>query len=209
MEDKNYLERCYKELLEITEVSRETFEKCVDYINLLLKWNKKINLVSKKHENFEDIWERHFIDSAQLLKYIPRETKIITDFGSGGGFPGIVIAILGNYQLHLIESDIRKCAFLNEAARLVKKDIQVHNKRIENINSWQSDVLTARALASVDKLLNLTKDFHGKSKICLFLKGQNVVEELKEAQANWSFDYNMHHSHSSSDGRILEITNLK
>jgi 16S rRNA (guanine527-N7)-methyltransferase len=209
MSENNNLESYYRELNDITEVSRETFDKCVLYINTLLKWNQKINLVSKKHQNFDDIWHRHFVDSAQLIKHIPQHTRVITDFGSGGGFPGIVIGIIGDYKLHLVESDVRKCVFLKEVSRLVKRDIHIHNQRIENIDVWESDVLTARALASVDKLLNITKDFRNKSKISLFLKGQNVVEEIEEAKKNWCFEYEKYQSSSNISGCILKITNLK
>jgi 16S rRNA (guanine527-N7)-methyltransferase len=203
------LEPYYLELNKMQNISREIFSEVVLYINTLLKWNKRINLVSKKHETFNDIWTRHFIDSAQLLQYIPKDTKVITDFGSGGGFPAIVIAILGDYEMHLIESDERKCAFLREITRILGKNIHIHNERIENISAWESDVLTARELASLNEIFDLTKDFHNKSKKCLFLKGQNVVEEIEEASTNWSFDYKKHQSHSSATGCILEITNLK
>lgn len=209
MNELEGLEPYYLELNKMQNVSRETFSKVVLYIYTLLKWNKRINLVSKKHETFFDIWTRHFIDSAQLLKYIPPDAKVITDFGSGGGFPAIVIAILGDYEVHLIESDERKCAFLREIARMVEKNIHIHNERIEKMSTWESDILTARALASLGEIFDLTKDFHNKSKKCLFLKGQNVVEEIEEASTNWSFDYQKHQSHSSATGCILEVTNLK
>jgi 16S rRNA (guanine527-N7)-methyltransferase len=120
-----------------------------------------------------------------------------------------VIGIIGDYKLHLVESDVRKCVFLKEVSRLVKRDIHIHNQRIENIDVWESDVLTARALASVDKLLNITKDFRNKSKISLFLKGQNVVEEIEEAKKNWCFEYEKYQSSSNISGCILKITNLK
>jgi len=209
MSSTTNLEHYYKQLNEIGNVSRETFDLCSLYINTLLKWNKRINLVSKKHHTFDDIWERHFIDSAQIIKHIPTDAKIITDLGSGGGFPGIVIGILTNCEVHLIESDSRKCAFLNEVARHVKKGIHIHNERIEKITSWKTDVITARALSSLDKLLELSNIFEDENKLCLFLKGENVVEEINEANENWNFNYTKHKSLSSSTGCILEITNLK
>jgi 16S rRNA (guanine527-N7)-methyltransferase len=191
-------------------VSRETFLKLEQFINLLLKWNKSINLVSKNHGTPEDIWNRHILDSAQLAQYIPANTKTITDFGSGGGFPGIVLAILSDWTLHLIESDGRKCAFLTEAkTALGLNNVIIHNDRIESLKVWESDVITARALAPLDKLLELTHNFYQKTQLCIFLKGQNVVEEISNASTSWDITYEIYPSKSNIEGRILRISNIK
>jgi 16S rRNA (guanine527-N7)-methyltransferase len=198
----------FQQANKITNVSRETFSQLEDFINLLLKWNTSINLVSKSQSTINDIWGRHVLDSIQLVKYIPEDAKVITDFGSGGGFPGIILAIIGNWEVHLIESDQRKCAFLMEASRILSRKTHIHNDRIEKLNIWESDVLTARALAPLDKLLELTHRFHQKSKLCIFLKGQNVVEEINKASISWDINYEIYPSMTSDEGKILRISNI-
>ncbi len=196
----------YSELNKITNVSRETFSELEEFANLVLKWNQKINLVSKKI-TINELWERHIIDSAQLIPLV-KEAKIITDFGSGGGFPGVVLAILTKAEVNLVESDERKCAFLREASSKLPINIKIHNNRIEKITPWQSDVLTARALASMEELFKLLEKFVDKSKFCIFLKGQNVVEEIKEASRYWDFDYKLHPSITDELARVVCVTRL-
>jgi 16S rRNA (guanine527-N7)-methyltransferase len=153
------------------DVSRETLR---EFVKQLLKWNKSINLISAKDES--SIWERHIEDSVQLSGYIPQNSTII-DVGSGGGFPGLVLAILG-YNVHLIEIDQRKAIFLREMIRLFNLDSQVYNGDVNYYGGPQADVLTARGY---DKLKNLTPllRFVKSSGFGLFLKGQNYLEELK------------------------------
>lgn len=196
----------FNELNKITTVSRETFSRLEQFVELLLKWNRKINLIGKS--TADDVWQRHIIDSAQLLKYIPSNSKIVTDFGSGAGFPGMVLAILADFEVHLVESDQRKCAFLLEASRLAGEKVNVHNQRIEQLEPWQSDIITARALASLDKLLSLTQKFVEKSKLSLFLKGQNVVEEIEEASKSWNIEYKIFPSMTSSNSYILAVEKI-
>ena len=123
----------FKELNNITDVSRETFNVVEDFVSLLVKWNKKINLVGKS--TIHDVWERHVLDSAQLIKYIPKETSIITDFGSGAGFPAIILSIIGGWEVHLVESDQRKCAFMREASSRLGLNLHIHNDRIEKFKA--------------------------------------------------------------------------
>lgn len=189
------------------DVSRETEQILENYVSLLLKWNKKINLISPKTEN--EIWSRHILDSAQLVKYIPSDAKNILDFGSGAGLPGIVLAILTRAKVLLVESDIKKCAFLQEAANLLpNKNIVIINDRIENIDVIESDIITARALASLSDLFSLTDNFIYKTKICLFLKGENIVEEIKDVENNYQFDYKLYNSLTNPKSFIIEIKNF-
>jgi len=204
----NLTEENFNEINKIANVSRETFAKLDGFIFELIKWNKKINLVSKKHSSFSDVWQRHIVDSAQLIKYFPESTKKIIDFGSGGGFPALVLAIIGGYEIHLIESDSRKCAFLNQIKSLFDLNVHIHNERIENINPFESDVITARALAPLSGLLDLTWGFVQKTKLCIFLKGENVVEEIDEASGSWNFDYSLFCSVSNRGGQIIVIKNV-
>lgn len=202
-----FSENHFNEINKITNVSRETFSLLEIFAVNILKWNKSINLISKSQMSYDDIWQRHILDSAQIVKYIPSDTKVITDFGSGGGLPGVVLAIMGDWRVNMIESDERKCAFLNQMAAILKRNIKVHNERIEDMEAWESDVLTARAFAPLDKLLEWTNSFVEKSQLCVFLKGESVVEEIKEASKSWDIEYKIHPSITSEDGRILKILN--
>ncbi len=168
-------------------VSRETFQNLEHFIALLSKWNKAINLVSYRTE--DELWQRHILNSAELINYIPKDSKILTDLGSGGGFPGIIIAILLDIEVHLVESDVRKSVFLTEAAIFAKNKVFVHNARIEEVTPWESDVLTARALAPLADLITMSQHFIKKNKICLFQKGKNSVEEIKEAKDQVGHNY--------------------
>ena len=198
----------YNKVNEITNVSRETFLHLEKYVELLLKWNKSINIISRKTEG--DIWQRHILDSAQIMKHLPNKSCAITDFGSGGGLPALVVAILTNNELHLVESDERKSAFLIQVTSELKLgNVTIHNDRIESLDAWQSDILMARALAPLSDLFQLLNKFVEKSNICLFMKGANVVKEIKEAQRNWQFEYCEYKSITDSNSVVLEVKNIK
>ena len=141
----------------LTGVSRETLARLEAYAALLAQWNERINLVSR--DTLRDIWRRHFLDTAQLLPYVPEGTRSLADLGSGAGFPGLVLAILGISGVELIESDVRKCAFLREAARIADAPITVRHARIEAMPPHEVDVVTARACAPLDRLLHMTQRF--------------------------------------------------
>ena len=154
-------------------VSRETLAALEAYAALLEKWNRKINLVGR--ETLADLWRRHFLDSAQLLPLLPERPPgrdlVIADIGSGAGFPGLVLAILGAGEVHLIESDQKKCAFLLEAARAAGADVAIHAQRIEEIAGLEADVITARALAPLEKLLAYARPLLRPGGCALFLRG--------------------------------------
>jgi len=172
-----------------TNVSRETMARLKIFVATLEKWQRAINLVSRR--SLADVWRRHMLDSAQILSHAPdgttdgtpEDVQVWFDLGSGGGFPGMVLAILGAGEVHLVESDSRKCAFLAEAARATATDVHIHNCRIEAL--WDHidkppkiDVITARALADIDTLIDLTVPLTTQHTVCLFLKGQDVEKEL-------------------------------
>lgn len=194
-----------KEIENITSVSRETVEQLLHFSDLIKKWNSKINLVA--HKDLDHLWQRHIIDSAQLVNYLPKQSSILTDFGSGGGFPGVVLAILHPWQqVHLVESDTRKCAFLRQVSAELSLNITIHNQRIESLKVWQSDVITARALRSITILLEWLYSFVDKSQICLFLKGENSVQEIEDASHHWYLEYDLHPSITCETANILAIT---
>ena len=191
-------------------VSHETVEKLELYERLLLQWQKAVNLVAPA--TLPQIWQRHFADSAQLRKLAPH-AKTWVDLGSGGGFPGLAIAIMIANQkecyVHLIESNSRKCAFLSEVARRTGAPARVHNMRIADAASSGvapiADVVTARALAPLDALLELALPFFGNASAGLFLKGREAGVEIADARKRWTFDLKVHHSISDAQGQILEI----
>jgi 16S rRNA (guanine527-N7)-methyltransferase len=195
---------------EKANVSRETLARLVLYADLLKHWQSKINLVSPA--SLDAIWSRHMLDSAQLTNHIPSETKIITDLGSGAGFPGLVIAIITGIETRLVEADSRKAAFLREVIRQTNATAEIHNGRAENIDPWPSDIITARALAPLPKLLTYAARFFrpgstGKTSLCLFLKGATWREELTEAEKSWHIQYQDVVSITDPSGRILILTN--
>jgi len=199
-----------KALNELGIVSRETLEALGDYLALLEKWQARINLVST--ESLKDAWTRHIVDSAQLWPLLPPGARTITDLGSGAGLPGLVLGILGRetagFCAHLIESDARKCAFLREAARLTGAPIEINNERIEAISAWPSDVVTARALAPLKKLLPLAIPFLKNEGIALFLKGKNAESELTAARDWGTFDAEVIPSRTSPEGAIIKLSAL-
>ena len=190
-------------------VSRETFSALEAYASLLTKWQKAINLVSP--ESLKDLWRRHFLDSAQLLPLLPDGNGAIIDFGSGAGFPGLVLGILSRRQVHLIESDARKCAFLREAAHVagIARRITVHNRRFDQLEPWLAPVITARACANLGDLLDHVAPFLAPETVCLFLKGAKADDELTEARRHWNMELERRRSVTDSTGTILILKSLK
>ncbi len=178
---------------DITQVPPDVLARLQLHLELLRRWNPRINLVSPA--SLADAWRRHFLDSAQLLPLIPEKTepRRIVDFGTGAGFPGLVLAIMGAGEVHLFESDQRKIAFLREAARITNTEITLHPHRIEKIEAFGADVVTARAFAPLPRLLEFAFPFMTaaiKSGILaprlLILKGKRHEEELTDAAKRWS-----------------------
>jgi len=184
-------------------VSRETLDRLKAYADLLLVWNKKINLIGPS--TAPDLWTRHMLDSAQLFPLVPAGTRTLVDLGSGAGFPGLVLGIMGIPGVTLIESDQRKCAFLREAARIAGATVTVLSKRIEDIAPFPADVITARALAPVADLLDWGAPFLTKSSLCIFPKGQNVEVELTQAHKRWRITVDQRPSRTDPRGTILCI----
>jgi 16S rRNA (guanine527-N7)-methyltransferase len=190
-----------------TGVSRETIERLSAYAALLVKWQARINLVSAK--TIDDLWRRHMLDSAQLLPLLPQGAKSLIDLGSGAGFPGLVLAILGHPEVHLIESDQRKCIFLAEAARAAGANPTIHNTRIESLEGLSAAVVTARACAPLDQLLIYAQRFLWHGGNALFLKGAAVEEELAAARKNWQMEVERFPSASAPTGCILRIGQVR
>lgn len=188
-----------------TGVSRETLERLRAYAELLGKWNRSVNLVSRN--SMGDLWRRHMLDSAQLLPLAPA-ARTWVDLGSGAGFPGLVLALLGAPEVHLVESLARRCSFLREAARVSGAAVTIHHARIETLEPWPADVVTARALAPLDRLLAYAAPFVAPGGQCLFLKGQDVDEELTSAAKSWSMSVERFASISDPGGTVLRLKEL-
>ena len=190
----------------LPDVSRETIEKLEAYVSLLQQWQKHINLVSPT--TLGDSWSRHILDSVQIFPLLPSPDAVIADVGCGAGFPGLVLSILGCRQVHLIESDQRKCAFLREVARITGARPNVHPARAETLILPEVDVFTSRACGSLGKLLNMLGSKCQKNTICLFHKGKNYTKELEDARG-WRFDLSVHPSRIEEGSVVLELTHIR
>jgi 16S rRNA (guanine527-N7)-methyltransferase len=190
-----------QEFAKYENVSTENLSRLSAYAELLVLWNKKINLVSKS--TLDDLWRRHFLDSAQIYPLIPRDCSCLVDLGSGAGFPGLVLAIMGIQGVHLIESDARKSAFLSEAARVSGADIKVINRRIEDVAPFPADVITARALAPLGELLRYSEPFLTPKTMAIFLKGLHIDDELTDAHKMWKLTVDRRPSRSDPSGTVL------
>ncbi|MGJ8610357.1 MAG: 16S rRNA (guanine(527)-N(7))-methyltransferase RsmG [Octadecabacter sp.] len=190
-------------------VSRETMEKLEKLAALIEKWTKSINLIAPK--SVPDIWDRHIVDSAQIYKCAPKNWTHWLDIGSGGGLPGLVIAILDQDRrpMTLVESDKRKCLFLSNARRELGLDVKIVNDRIENISAPDTDVLTARALAPLSDLLVFANELLVPDGTALFPKGARYQDELDQAMQAWQFDVKTHESLTNPDSRVLEISRIR
>jgi len=188
---------------QLTAVSRETLERLETYLALLVRWQPRINLVGPA--TLRDPWRRHVLDSAQLLPLLPESTQTLMDLGSGAGFPGLVMAILGIPEVHLVESDQRKVAFLREVAAATGTRVIFHPARIEAISPLRADVVTARALAPLARLLAYAIPFLGPKGVCLFLKGELAEQELATAARDWAMTVERFASRSDPSGVILRL----
>ncbi len=197
-------------------VSRETQDKFRAYAELLRKWNRAINLVSPT--TLDDLWRRHFLDSAQLRDLLPDPPagsiaggpRVILDVGAGAGFPGLVLALLGCGRVHLVESDRRKAEFLREVIRVTGADAELHPQRVETLAPFPVDVVTCRAFAPLDRILVLTEPFlrprdGEKTPVGLFLKGRRADEELTTAGKMWRLQTERFESETDPEASILRL----
>ncbi len=192
-------------------VSRETLNSFCEYENLLCKWNKKINLVSRK--TLVDIWDRHFLDSAQIINHVDASEKRWVDVGAGAGFPGLVVALLLRERkidcdIVLVEKNAKKVFFLNEVIRKLNLNVKVVNNRIDCIDPLNADILTARAFSELKELIELAHRHRKERGICLFLKGENYRSELDKTLNYWFIDYDVFDSLSKSFGKVIRVKKI-
>lgn len=194
------------------DVSRETMMRLDQYAALLTKWNPAINLVSKS--TLATLWQRHFHDSAQMYQFRPENTLHWVDLGSGGGFPALVLAVLAlefnsDDKFTLVESDIRKVAFLQTVIRELGLNAVAIAERIEAVPPLGANVLTARALSSLDKLLEFAELHLAPNGIAVFPKGETYKKEIEDTVGQWKFELEEFTSKTNPNGAILKIGDLK
>lgn len=192
-------------------VSRETLDKLRRFADLVEKWTSKINLISKS--TVSTIWERHILDSAQLYQVAP-DHQTWLDIGSGGGFPGLVVAIMGqelrpDAKVTLVESDIRKSVFLRTAIRELDVNAQVTTERIEDVEPLNTDILSARALADLSGLLGFCDRHLAPTGTALLMKGAQWIKEHEAARTQWSYDCDVIKSVTNPDAAVLKIKDIR
>jgi 16S rRNA (guanine527-N7)-methyltransferase len=209
-----------EEFQRLTNVSRETLARLARHLELVRAWQKRINLVGAR--SLDDAWRRHVLDSAQLLDHLPPGARTVLDIGSGAGFPGLVLALLGVPDVHLVESDRRKAAFLREAARQTGTQVTIHAERVEALAPFPVDVVTARACAPLSRLLELAEPFlqlrrrpaceparAGPGPVCLFPKGRTADEELTAAGKTWKMRVDRLPSRTAPEATLLLVKDVE
>ena len=192
-------------------VSRETITSFCEYENLLTKWNEKINLVSKN--TLVDIWDRHFLDSGQIINHVDASGKTWVDVGAGAGFPGLVVALLLkdkkiDCDFTLVEKNKKKAFFLNEVIRNLNLKVKVVNSSINCIEPLNADILSARAFSELKDLIQIAYHHRREGGVCLFLKGENYRFELDKTLNYWFFDYDIVNSLSDPSGKIIRVKKI-
>lgn len=193
------------------ELTSETLGALTILADLVTKWTRRINLVSRS--SVESLWLRHIVDSAQLLPLCPPTARRFVDLGSGAGFPGIVLAIIAQQRARdhntvLIESDQRKAAFLREAIRLTRAPAEVLCARVEHVPTQQAEVVTARALAPLPILLGHVSAHLAPNGVAALPKGASFHEEIACSRVDWAFDVEVFPSQTDVEARLLRITHL-
>lgn len=199
------------EFQRLTNVSRETLQRLTLYADLLRHWTRRINLISAS--TVDALWQRHFLDSAQVFDIAPPQARTWLDLGSGGGFPGLVIAVMAaecrpDLRITLVESDQRKAAFLRRVARETGVGAVVLAERAEALPPQRADVVSARALAPLDKLLGFAERHLSPGGTALFPKGARAAGEIKTARKSWQFALDLRPSLTDDKAAILKITEL-
>lgn len=195
----------------LRDVSRETISHLELFADLVKKWNPHINLVSKN--TVPSIWERHILDSVQLFQFAPPSPSHWLDIGSGGGFPGIVMAVMAhekspNTKFTFIESDNRKATFLRTAARELGLPVRVLAERVEEAEVQNADVVTARALTQLTDLLGLVHRHMTANGTAILPKGKSFQDEIDAARSAWDFEVKAHQSFTEADARVLVVKEI-
>lgn len=195
-----------EQIQKFSPLNKSQIKNLENFISLLLEKNDDYNFIGKS--TIKNIWERHVLDSAQLIKFIDDKNLKFADFGSGAGFPGIILSILGLREIHLIEKSFRKSEFLRSAKVFSQNRIFVQQSKLEELSNIEFDCIVSRALASLDKLLEYSIKFLKKDGYCLFLKGKNLSQEIELAKKTFQFEYELHPSLTSQESNIIKISKI-
>lgn len=193
-----------------TNVPRETLTALKTYVRVLLEWQEQLNLIGES--TIPDLWHRHILDSAQILDHVPDwqiKPRTWADLGTGAGFPGMVLALMGAGHVHLYEKSPRKCQFLRAAARATGAPVTVHQGRSDEFPPMIVDVVVSRACAPLNRLLGMARPFFGPETTAYFHKGQNLDEELTEATKCWKMKSRIFPSCTDPRGRIIRVEGLR
>jgi 16S rRNA (guanine527-N7)-methyltransferase len=188
-------------------IPREAMEKFSAYHDLLIKWQAKINLVGP--DTISSIWQRHFLDSLQISKFIENKQSSIIDIGTGAGFPGMALAIYGYENVHVVESDGKKVVFLKEVSRVTQTKIHIHHARVEKIQKINYDVIVSRACSELATLLQYSEPLVSHGTTLLFHKGKNYSREIEDALEKWLFSYEIFPSVADEHGVIVKLSKLE
>ena len=196
------------DIINSLNVPRGTFLVLENFIKLLLKWNKKINLIGRNTE--ELVWEKHVLPSVQLIKYINLDHPLILDVGSGSGFPGMVLSIIKGWKVILVERNKKKCIFLREAQNFTNANVIVENKTIEETNNFLPDIIISRGVTTICNFLKLIEGFLNNKVQVMLIKGDRCQQEIYESLGRgWHFDYEIKHNNHEKDGTIAILSNFK
>jgi 16S rRNA (guanine527-N7)-methyltransferase len=187
-------------------LSDDVLEALESFAALLLRWNRRINLISAQDE--ANLWDRHIADSLQLARLIRPIPSHAIDLGSGAGFPGLILALASGITFDLIEADHRKAAFLREAVRITGASARIHATRIEAAGLMKAPLVTARGLAPLPALLTLAAPLLAPGGQCLFLKGARAQTELTDSQTQWHMRVERIPSRTAPDACVLRISDL-
>lgn len=193
-------------------VSRETIDRLQVYVDLLRRWNRRINLIAPG--TLPEVWSRHIADSIQLLDLAPPTARCWLDLGTGAGLPGLAVAIVAaerrpHLSMTLVDSDRRKAAFLMTATRVLDLPVRIVVGRAETLPAQPYDVISARALAPLTRLLDLAHRLRGPDTVCLFPKGRGVDSELTAASARWHIRCQRVPSRTEAGASVLRIVELE
>jgi len=194
------------EFLAAFPVSRETEARLAQYEAILLKRNQTLSLISGTTADI--VWTRHYLDSAQLLPLIPEPDRPVVDIGTGAGFPGLVLAILGLPHVHLIEHNMQKVAFLQSVAGALDLPVTIHGMKSDAVKPFVAGTVTARALKPLDQLLSFGRRFLGQNSVCLFPKGRKAEEEMAVAARKWHMKTERFPSVTDPESTIFRLSQV-
>ena len=195
------------QIREFYDLTDSQIKNLDEFTSLLVQENQQFNFIGRS--TVDELWNRHVLDSAQLMSFIDDKNIKFADFGTGAGFPGIVLSILGLKEVHLVEKAFRKCDFLRKAKSFSENRIVVHQSKLEELSDIEFDCIISRALAPLDKLLVHATKFLKKDGYCLFLKGKNLSKELEVAKTKFEFTYETHPSITSSESNIIKVFGIR